>query len=149
MELFSNGVWQRRFWFVVDAQNLLSYGMRPASEKAAFGWRRPALHAENAGDIDSLTAKMSDQRISRGVIANSADGQDSRAERREVVGGVGAAARHNLSFAMFEDQDRRLARDTRDFAILEFIGHEITEENDRFRGELLDALAESKKVDGR
>jgi hypothetical protein len=32
---------------------------------------------------------------------------------------------------------------------LEFIGNEITEENDRFRSELLDALAESEKVDGR
>src|SRR5260370_26666823 len=149
MELFSNGVWQRRFWFVVDPQNLLSYGMRPASEKAAFGWRRPALHAENAGDIDSLVAEMGNQSVSRTIIAHRSDGQDSRAERREVVASVGAAARHNLSFAMFEDQDRRLARDTRDLAILEFIGHEMSDGNDRFRGELLDALAESKKVDGR
>src|SRR5260370_37407074 len=100
MELFSNGVWQRRFWFVVDAQNLVSYGMRPASEKAAFGWRRPALHAENAGDIDSLVAEMGNQSVSRGVIANSADGQDARTERREIIGGVGRAARHHPSFAM-------------------------------------------------
>jgi hypothetical protein len=92
---------------------------------------------------------MSDQRLSRGVIANSRDGQDSGAERREVVGGVGSAARNNLSLAMFEDQNRRLARDARDFTVLEFIGNEITEENDRFRSELLDALAESEKVDGR
>jgi hypothetical protein len=32
---------------------------------------------------------------------------------------------------------------------LEFIGDEITEENDRFRGELFDALTESEKIDGR
>jgi hypothetical protein len=50
---------------------------------------------------------------------------------------------------MLEDQDRRFARDARDFAILEFIGHEITEENDGFRGELLDALTEGEKIDGR
>jgi hypothetical protein len=92
---------------------------------------------------------MSDQRISRSVIANSADRQDSRAEGGEIIGCVGSAARQNLSFAMFEDQDRRLARDARDFAILEFIGDEITEENDRFGGELFDALAEGEKVDGR
>jgi hypothetical protein len=141
MELISNGVRQRRFRLVIHAQNLLSHGVRPASQKAAFSRRRPAFHAKNTGNVNSLTAKMSDQRISRGIIANSADRQDSRAERREVVGSVGAAARHNLSFAMFEDQDRRFARDARDFAILEFIGDEITEENNRFRGELLDALA--------
>ena len=85
---------------------------------------------------------MSDQRISGGIIAYSGDGQNARAERREVVGGVGSAAGNNLSFAMLEDQDGCFARDARDFAILEFIGHEITEENDSFRGELLDALAE-------
>jgi hypothetical protein len=92
---------------------------------------------------------MSDQRISRSVIAHGADRQDSRAERRKVVGSVGSAARHNLSFAMFEDQNRRFARDARNFAILEFIGDEITEEHDRFRAELFDALAEGEKVDGR
>jgi hypothetical protein len=92
---------------------------------------------------------MSDQRLTRGVIANRRDGQDSGAERREVVGGVGSATGNNLSLAMFEDQDRRLARDARDFAILEFIGNKITKENDRFRSELLDALAEGEKVDRR
>jgi hypothetical protein len=92
---------------------------------------------------------MSDQRLSRRVIANSGDGQDSGAERCEVVRGVGSAARNNLSLAMFEDQNRRLARNTRDFPVLEFIGNEITEENDRSRSELLDALAEREKVDGR
>src|SRR6267143_896914 len=149
MELFSNGVREGRFRFVVDAQNLLSHGVRPAGEKAALGGSSPAFHAENPGNIDSLAAEMSDQRLSRGVIADHGNGQDLGAESRDVVGGVGSAAWNNLSLAMFEDQDRRLARDTRDFAILEFIGYEITEENDRFRGELLDALAESEQIDGR
>src|SRR5260370_2437097 len=149
MELFSNGVREGRFRFVVDAQNLLSHGVRPAGEKAALGGSSPAFHAENPGNIDSLAAEMSDQRLSGGVIDEHGTGQDLGAERREVVGRVGSAAWNNLSLAMFEDQDRRLAGDTRDFAILEFIGNEITEENDRFRGELLDALAESEQIDGR
>ena len=92
MELFSNGVREGRFRFVVDAQNLLPHGVRPAGEKAALGGGSPAFHAENAGDIDSLAAEMSDQRLSRGIIADRCNGQDSGAERREVVGGVGAAA---------------------------------------------------------
>jgi len=91
---------------------------------------------------------MRDQRVSRRVIAHCGDGQDARAERRKVVCSVGAAAGNNVSFAMFEDQDGRFARDARDFAILEFISYEIAEENNGFRGELLDALAEGEKVDG-
>jgi len=50
---------------------------------------------------------------------------------------------------MFQDQDRGFARDTRDFAELEFIGHEIAKENDCFRAELFDALTEAEKVDRR
>ena len=148
MELFSNGVRQRQFRFVVDAQNLLPHGVCPAGEKAAFGRRRPAFHAENARDIDSQATKMSNQRVPRRVIANGGDGKNVRAERREVVGSIGSAAGNNLSLAMFEDQDRRFARDARDFAILKFIGDEIAEEHNGFRGELLDALAEGEQVDG-
>ena len=50
---------------------------------------------------------------------------------------------------MLEYQYWRFARDARDFAILEFIGHEVAEENDRLRGKLLDALAKNEKIDGR
>ncbi len=50
---------------------------------------------------------------------------------------------------MFEDQDWRFARDAGYFSVLKFISYEITEENDRFRVELLDALAQSEKVDRR
>ncbi len=95
-----------------------------------------------------LAAKMSDQRVPSGVITNGGDGQDARAERSEVVGGVGSAARNDVRFAMLEDQDRRLARDAGDFTVLEFIGNKIAQENDCFRIELLDALTEGEKVDG-
>jgi hypothetical protein len=50
---------------------------------------------------------------------------------------------------MFKDEDRCFARDAGDLSVLKFIGYEITKENDRFRSELLDALAKSKKINGR
>jgi len=50
---------------------------------------------------------------------------------------------------MLEDQDRSFARNARDFAILEFVGHEIAKKDNRFRGELLNALAEGEKIDRR
>src|SRR6266849_11139600 len=61
MEFFSNSLWQRRFRVVVDAKNLLSHGVRPASEKAAFGWRGPALYPKDAGNVNARAAEMSDQ----------------------------------------------------------------------------------------
>src|SRR5882762_9592451 len=148
LELFSDRIRQRRFRLVIDAQDLLSHGVRPARQKAALGRRRPALHTENPGNVDSLAVELNDQRVSGEVIAHRCDRQDVRAERRKVVGSVGAASRNNFSFAMLEDQDRRFTRDARNFAILEFIGNEVAKENDGFAGELLDALAEGEKVDG-
>ena len=147
MDLFSNGIRQRRFRFVVNAQNLLSHGMRPPGKKAAFRWRCPAFHTKDSGHIDALAAEMSDQRVPCGVITHRRNRQDARAERRNVVGSVGARARNNCSFAMFQDEHRSFTRNARDFSILEFVGHEIAEENNRFRGELLDTLAEDEKVD--
>src|SRR5258707_13947496 len=102
--------------------------MRPAGEKASLGWRGPTLHAENAGDVDLLAAKMSDQRVPSGVIANGGDGEDARAERSEGVGGGGSAAPNDVRFAMLWDQDRRLARDAGDFTVPGFIGNKIAPE---------------------
>src|SRR5712692_8034767 len=149
MEFYADGVRQKRLRFVVDAQNLLPHGVRPAGEKAAFGRRPPAFHAQNARNIDSLAAELSDKHVSSSVITDSGDGQNARAERREVIGSIGSSTRNNPSFAMFEDQDWGFARDARDFAVLEFIGHEIAKENDCFRAELFDALTEAEKVDRR
>jgi hypothetical protein len=148
LEFFSDGIGQGRSGFVIDAQNLLADSVRPSSEKTPFRWRPPALYAKDAGNVDTLASEMSNQRVASGVIADSCYGQDARAERSEIVGGVGTAAWNNLSFAMFEDQDGGFAGDTGDFAELKFIGNEIAEENNSFRGELLDAFAKGEKVDG-
>ena len=89
--------------------------------------------AEDAGDVDALAAEISDERISGWIVTDSADGKDAGAESRKIVGGVGAAARNEMRFAMAKDQDRRFARNARNFAKLKFIGDKIAKENDRFR----------------
>jgi len=113
----------------------------PASEKTGLGRRAPAFHPKDSGNPDSLAAEVSDQCISRGVISDRGDGQNAGAKRREVVGSVRSAARNDLGFAMFKDQNWGFARDAGDFSVLKFVGHKITKENNRFRIELLDTLA--------
>ncbi len=79
-EFFLNGSRQRRLRFVIDAQNLLSHSVSPASEKTAFGRRGPAFHAENTGNINPLAAEVGDQCVACGVMTNRSDGQDSCAK---------------------------------------------------------------------
>ena len=92
---------------------------------------------------------MSDQNIARSVIAYDGDGQDARAKRGKVVGGICSTARNELRFAMFENQDWSFARDARNLSVLKFIGNEIPEENDGFGRKLLDAFSKSGEIDGR
>jgi len=113
----------------VDAQDLLADGVRPARENAGFCGRGPAFDAENAGDFDALVSKILDEGVSSRVVTDRSDGMDACTESRKIVGGVGAAAGKKVRFAVTEDEDRSLARDTRDLAELKFVGDKITEED--------------------
>jgi len=93
--------------------------------------------------------EMSDESIARRVIPHDGDGQDTRAKRGKIVGSICAAARNELRFAMFENQDWSFARDARNLSVLKFIGNEIPEENDGFGRKLLDAFSKSGEIDGR
>jgi hypothetical protein len=124
----------------VDAKHLLPDGVSPASEDARLGRCRPTFHAKHTRDVDPLVSEVLDKSFAGKIIADRADGQDSCAESREIVGRVGAAAGSEMRFAMAENQDRRFARNTRNFAELIFISDKIAEEDDGFRRELLDVV---------
>ncbi len=124
----------------IDAQHLLPYGVRPASQKARLGRSGMALEAENAGNIHALFFEVRDQRIARVVLPHRGDGKHPRAQRGEVVGGVCASPGHEVSFAMAKDEDRRLAGDARDFTELKFVGDEIAQDGYGLGGELIDVF---------
>ncbi len=135
--------------FAIDAQHLLSDGVRPAREKARLRRSGPTLDAENAGDVDAFASEVGDQRVACGVVSDGGDRKHARAEGGEIVGGVCAAAGNETRFAVAKDQDGRFAGDAGDFAELKFVGDEIAEERNRLGRELLDVLRQSEKVDGR
>jgi hypothetical protein len=91
---------------------------------------------------------MRDQRIAGRVVTHGGDGQNARAKRSQIVGGVGPATRDELCLAVFEDQDGRLTRDTGDFAKAKFVGNKIAEQDDSLRGELFDTFSKGKEIDG-
>ncbi len=58
-------------------------------------------------------------------------------ERRQVVGGIGASAGHDLFFTLLENQYGRLPRDAHDFAIHGFVRDQVTEHDDALAREAL------------
>jgi hypothetical protein len=121
----------------------------PTGEEAGLGGGRPTLDAEDAGDIDTLASEICDERFSGGVVSDSTNGEDARAEGCKVVSGVGAAARSEMRFAMPQDQDWRFARNARNLAKLIFISDKIAKENDRLRRELLNVVRKGQEIDAR
>ena len=82
---------------------------RGCASSSASG-RPPAGHAAHV-DAPPHAPRAGAGRL---VAAGDADRGGAPAERRDVVGGVAGAARHDLRRVVVEDQDRRLARHARD-----------------------------------
>ena len=80
------------------------------------------------------------------VAADDADQSRAAAERRDVVGGVAAAARHDLGRVVLEDQHRRLARDARDAAVDELVGHDVADDGDRPAPQRVDQREELRRI---
>ena len=93
---------------VVDAQDLLSDGVSPASKEARFSGSSPALGTNDAGGVDVAVAESVDETIAGIIVADGGDGDDLGTERGEIVGGIGAAAGNDLRFTMAEDQNGEL-----------------------------------------
>ena len=77
--------------------------------------------------------------FSRSLASSSSPGSSSpttptgkhfHAQRSQVHDGVAAAAGNDGTFAMLQDEHRRLARDARNFAKNEFVGHQIGQHGD-------------------
>src|SRR5260370_3155080 len=62
----------------IHAENLLTYGVRPAGEEARLGWCGPAFHANNSGNVRAFATEIFEQRVTLGVLANCGDGKYSR-----------------------------------------------------------------------
>ena len=134
--------------FVVHAEDLLADFVGPSGKEAGFGRGGPAPGAEDAGDVHFLCAEEFAEAITRQVITDGSDGNDLGAKGGEIVGRVGAAARHDLSFTMLEDQDGSFAGNPGDVAKLEGVGDEIAQDDDGFGGKTLDVFGEGEEVDG-
>ena len=83
------------------------------------------------------------QHASRLIITDDSHRQNVDAQIREIVDCVRAAAGNDAAFAMLQDQDRSLARDPRDLAKNEFVGHQIAEDSDRHLWERFDDLPQA------
>src|SRR5260370_34435432 len=61
----------------IHAENLLTYGVRPAGEEARLGWCGPAFHANNSGNVRAFATEIFAPRLTLGLLANCCDGKYS------------------------------------------------------------------------
>ena len=75
-------------------------------------------------------AEPREQQFARLVVTDYADGEDFHSQRGQVHDGVAAAAGNYGALAVLQDEHRRFARDTRNLAEYEFVGHEVGQYGD-------------------
>jgi hypothetical protein len=101
----------------------------------------------DAGNVDILAAKIFYEGSATLVVADNTYGQHARAEISEIVDGVRGAAGISLGAAVTENQDRRFARNTRNFAGYEFIQNEIANNTDRLTRESGHDVEQAREID--
>src|SRR5215472_2037527 len=141
-----SGLGQWRFGLVVETQNLLRNGMSPTGKKPALGRGYPPFGAEDSAGIHAFLAEILEEGIAHRIIPDNGNRQHLCAKGCKIVGGVGPSSRNHLRLAMLQDQNRGFARDAGDVAVTKFVGHEITQENNRLSGEFLHTLGKVAKV---
>ncbi len=121
----------------VDAHDLLALPVRQSSQNPRLRGGQVIVHADDVPGGNLPLAKVVEQRVARLIIADDPHGSDVGAERRQVVRGVGAAARRHLPLALLQDQHRRFARDAHDFAVDGLVGNEVSQHDDALAREAL------------
>src|ERR1700730_17074242 len=101
--LFANDRRERRLRLAVDAKDLLADGVSPARKESRFSRGGPFFHADDAGDIDFFASKVGDETVTGGVVPNRGNGKHACTECGQVIRGVSATARNQMSFAVAKD----------------------------------------------
>jgi hypothetical protein len=114
-----------------------------ACEQADFRRRPQVLVADDALAVNVRPAQTCDERAPRLVVADRADDCGVRAERGEVGGAVGRAARHGLRALVPQNQHRSLARHATDLAVHELIRDQVADDHDAPFGKLRDKFGQT------
>ena len=118
----------------IDPHHLLLRRMNAAGEDARLDRRAIAAGPHQAG-ARHRTRQHLEQPIARLVASGERHQPHRSAETGDVVRGIAGAARHDLRGVVLEDQHRRFARHARDAAINEFVGNQITEDDNALTAE--------------
>jgi hypothetical protein len=89
--------------------------------------------------------EQAQQLVARRVAADHADRNHPRAQRVDVVGGVGGAAQQHLALGEAQDEHRRLAGDADRLAEQVLVGDQIADHHDRATAKPVDALAQASR----
>ena len=101
---------------------------------------------KQAASVDVTQARV--QPLARLVFPREADDLRAAAERRDVVRGIPGAAGQNLRRVVLKDEDRRLARHTRDAAVDELVGNQIADDRHAARRKRVEQVEKARYHNG-
>ena len=116
--------------------------MNAAREDSCLDGRAITAGPRQARAFDGSRQHL-EEPASRFVAANEGHQPHRPSDAGHVVRGIAGAAGHDFGRVVFEDQDRRLARDPGNAAIDEFVGNQIAEDDDALAAAGRDQRAQS------
>jgi hypothetical protein len=128
-ELLSDRVSNRPPSFAIDPHDLLLRGVLTARENPRLDRRAVRSCANDVLTIDA-TMKRRQQPPSVGIGSDQADNPPTPAECGNVVRRIACAAADHFRRVVPENENGRLARHPRHFAVDEFVSDNVADDND-------------------
>src|SRR5580692_1954312 len=122
--------------------------MRHARQDASFRDRGIAPVSQNTADRNALMAKGAQQQAAGFVMAHNPYRQNVYAEIGKIIDRVGAASRHDGSFAMFQNQHWSFSRHARDLSEDKLVCDQVSDHGDGDLWERFDDLSQPLGLSG-
>jgi hypothetical protein len=116
--------------------------MGPTGQESSLRGSTPIFEGQDVGRVQFFPAKILDQGLAVGIVANHCDGQHLGAQVGQIVDSVCSAAGHKLRFTMTKNEYGGFSRDAGNFAEFKDIRNEITQDDTGLRRKLLDVFGE-------
>src|SRR5262245_58932858 len=112
--------------------------MNSACENPHLRRRPEGLRDGDSTAVDAEIGKVSEELLPLCIITHHTHREWFGAKRPKIVDRIGAASRNDLSFTMIQNEDRCFARNSRNFAVDEYVGDEIPNHHNALAFESID-----------
>jgi hypothetical protein len=126
LDLFQGNLRERiRNLDAIYANHLLWSRMMRARKNARLYGRIVRSDPADSPDVGSFAPQNFYQLIPRLIRTDCPGNRDAATQIQQVIGGIRCTARHAAQIAIFQHENRRFTRDSRDASVEKLVGYQV------------------------